>query len=166
MRIIFTVCNDTNSSFCNLASLPHSNPQHVIPNWIWDKINESYMIFNADNSKYRFKQFITTRVWQILLAIFTECDPQFMNSFIVIPRKLNSVTLSIGVLLISSCGISLSVMSFCFGSCEKSWISFYLYLKTIYWLKAIQIFLWFLNWLASTRGWYHGNPHKWRNITD
>ena len=25
--------------FRNLASLPHSNPQHVIPNWIWDKIN-------------------------------------------------------------------------------------------------------------------------------
>ena len=33
------------------------------------------MIFNADNGKYRFKQFITPRVRQILLAIFTECDP-------------------------------------------------------------------------------------------
>ena len=56
------------------------------------------MIFNADNGKYRFKQFITPRVRQNLLAIFTECDPQFMNSFIVIPRKLNYVTLSIGLL--------------------------------------------------------------------
>ena len=45
------------------------------------------MISNADNGKYRFKQFITPRGRQILLAIFTECDPQFMNSFIVIPRK-------------------------------------------------------------------------------
>ena len=86
--------------FGNLASLPHSNPQHVIPNWIWDKINEFYMIFNAGDGKYRFKQFITHRVWQILAAIFTECDPQSINSFIVIPRKLNSVTLSIVMLLI------------------------------------------------------------------
>ena len=70
------------------------------------------MIFNADNGKYRFKQFITPRVRQILFAIFTECDSQFMNSFIVISRKMNSVTLSIGVLLISSCGISVSVMTF------------------------------------------------------
>ena len=67
------------------------------------------MIFNADNSKYHFKQFITPRVRQILLAIFTECDPQILNSFIVIPRKLISVTLSIAVLLISSCGISLTI---------------------------------------------------------
>ena len=52
------------------------------------------MIFNADSGKYRFKQFITPRVRQILLAIFMECDPQFMNSFIVIPRKLNFVALS------------------------------------------------------------------------
>ena len=37
------------------------------------------MIFNADNGKYRFKQFITPRVRQILLAIFTECDPQFIH---------------------------------------------------------------------------------------
>ena len=64
------------------------------------KIKESYMIFNADNGKYRFKQFITPKVQQILYAIFTECDPQIMNSFIAIPRKLNSLTLSIGVLLI------------------------------------------------------------------
>ena len=144
VRIIFTVCNDTNSYFCSLARLPHSNPQHVIPNWIWDQINQSYMSFNAYNGKYRFKQFITPRVWQILLVIFTECDPKFINSLIVIPRKLNSVTSSIGVLSISSCGISLShdflaVM-------KKSRISgVFLHLKTIYWLKAIQIFLWFLN---------------------
>ena len=81
--------------FRNLASLPHSNPQHVIPYWVWDKINESYMIFNADNGKYRFKQFITPWVRQILLAIFTECDPQFIDLVIVIPRKWNSVTLSL-----------------------------------------------------------------------
>ena len=149
--------------FCNLASLPHSNPQHVISNWIWDKINESYMIFNTANGKYRFIQFITPRVRQILLAIFTECDSQFINSFVFIPRKLNSVTLSITVLLILSCGISLSVKT---GSCEKSWISFYLPLKTSYWLKAIQIFLWFLNLLVSTRGWYHDNLHMWRSIAD
>ena len=41
------------------------------------------MIFNTDNGKHRFKQFITPRVLQILEAIFTECDPQFINSFIV-----------------------------------------------------------------------------------
>ena len=70
------------------------------------------MILNADNGKYHFKQFIIPRVWQILLDIFTEYDPQFIYSFIDIPKKLNSVTLSIGVLLISSCGISLSVMTF------------------------------------------------------
>ena len=42
------------------------------------------MIFNADHSKYRFKQFITPRVRQISLAIFTLCDLQFTNSFIVL----------------------------------------------------------------------------------
>ena len=45
--------------FCNLASLPHSNPQYVIPNWIWYKIKESYMIFNADDGKYRFYRYIS-----------------------------------------------------------------------------------------------------------
>ena len=33
------------------------------------------MIFNAYNGKYRFKQFITSGVRKILLAIFMECDP-------------------------------------------------------------------------------------------
>ena len=37
------------------------------------------MIFNADNGKYRFKQFITPRVRQILLAIFKSVIP---NSWI------------------------------------------------------------------------------------
>ena len=50
------------------------------------KINESYMISNADTGEYRFKQFITPMVRAILLAIFTVCDPQFKNSNIVIPR--------------------------------------------------------------------------------
>ena len=28
-----------------------------------------------------------------------------------------------------------------------------------------DIFLWFPNWLASTRGWYLGNPQKWESYS-
>ena len=70
------------------------------------------MIFNADNGKYRCKQFITPMVRKFLLPISKGVIPDFTNSFIAILRKLNYVTLSIGVLFIWSRGIALSVMIF------------------------------------------------------
>ena len=67
------------------------------------------MIFSAENGKYSFKQLITPRVLEISLAIFKQRDPQFMNSFNADPRNLKK-NLSIRVLLISSSGISRSVI--------------------------------------------------------
>ena len=56
----------------------HSNPQNVIPNCRWDKIKESYMSFKAENGRYLFSLFIIPNVREILLAIFAECELQFM----------------------------------------------------------------------------------------
>ena len=92
--------------FCSLNILFHSKPQHVIPNCRWDKIKESYMSFKAENGRYLFSLFIIPNVREILLAIFAECELQFMNSFIVKPRKLKHETRSIFLSLIIKSGIS------------------------------------------------------------
>ena len=58
--------------------------------------------------RYLLSLFITPSVRDILLAIFEVCVLQLMNSYIVIPRKLNVVTLSILVSQIIKSGISLA----------------------------------------------------------
>ena len=70
------------SRFCSLNILFHSNPQHVIPHCRLDKIKESYMSFMAENGRYFFSLFIIPSVREILLAIFAQCELQFINSFI------------------------------------------------------------------------------------
>ena len=92
--------------FCSLNILFHSKPQHVIPNCRWDKIKESYMSFKAENGRYLCNRFIIPNVREILVAIFAECELQFMNSFIVKPRKLKHETRSIFLSLIIKSGIS------------------------------------------------------------
>ena len=108
----------TNSSFLLFGNSTHSNPEHVVPNWIWDKINESYLIFIAENSKYRL---IQQCVWGIiLLAIFTsEYDPTSWIQLSLIQRNLilspfqlgfvNFATFHIQKLLWGSYGVSLYV---------------------------------------------------------
>ena len=58
--------------------------------------------------KYLLSLFITPSVRYIVLAIFEVCALQFINSYIVSPRKLNVVTLSILVSQIIKTGISLA----------------------------------------------------------
>ena len=65
----------------------------VPQNRCWTK--ESYISFMTEIGRYLLSLFITSRVRYILLAIFEECALQLINSFIVSPRKLNVVTLSI-----------------------------------------------------------------------
>ena len=62
--------------------------------------------------RYLLSLFITPRVRDILLAIFDECALQLINSFIVSPRKLNVVTLSIFVSQIIKSGISFAEITF------------------------------------------------------
>ena len=81
--------------FCSLNIVFHSKPQHVIPNYRWDKIKKSYMSFMAENGRYFFSTFIIPNVREILLAIFAEWELQFINLFIVKPRKLKHGTCSI-----------------------------------------------------------------------
>ena len=76
--------------FCSFDMRSHSKPQFVIPNWRCERINESYINFIAERGKYRLSLFITPSVRDILLAIFCVCEFQFMYSFTVNPRKLNS----------------------------------------------------------------------------
>ena len=72
----------------------HSNSTNLLPQlrteYILLTTNSQRIIhdFNADNFKYRFKQCITPRVREVLIAIFMECDPQFTNSFIAIQKKI------------------------------------------------------------------------------
>ena len=80
--------------FWSSNTIFHSKPQHVIPNFRWDKIKESYMSFLAENGRYLFSLFINPNVREILLAIFAECEVQFVNSFIVKTRKLKHETRS------------------------------------------------------------------------
>ena len=61
----------------------------------WDKIQESYMRSKAENGRYLFSLFIIPRVGEIPLAIFAECELQFINLFMVKPRKLKHETRSI-----------------------------------------------------------------------
>ena len=91
--------------FCSLNILCHSKPQHVIPSCRWDKIKESYMSFKAENGRYIF-------ILTFFLTIFAECELQFMNSFIVKPRKLKHETRSIFLSLIIKSGISSFVITF------------------------------------------------------
>ena len=95
--------------FCSFDMRCHSKPQFVIPNCRCERMNETYINFMAEMGKYRFSLFITPNVRDILLAIFCVCEFQFINSFTVNPRKLNSVTCSIRVLFIMRRGISFSV---------------------------------------------------------
>ena len=90
--------------FCSFYMRSHSNPQFVIPNWRC-MINESYINFMAEKGKYRFSLFITPKVCDFVFV----CEFQFIYSFTVNPRKLNSVTHSIMVLFIIRRGISFSV---------------------------------------------------------
>ena len=76
------------------------------PNCKWESTSESYINFKADVGRYLLSRFIMPNVRQILFTIFDEWELQFMNSFIVSPTKLNSVTLSTTVLLITKQGIS------------------------------------------------------------
>ena len=62
--------------------------------------------------RYLLSLFITPRVRYILLAIFEVCALQLTNSFIVSPRKLNVVTLSIFVSQIIKSGISFAEITF------------------------------------------------------
>ena len=66
----------------------------------------------AEIGRYLLSLFITPRVRDILLAIFEVCALQLTNSFIVSPRKLNVVTLSIFVSQIIKSGISFAEMTF------------------------------------------------------
>ena len=61
--------------------------------------------------RYLLSLFITPRVRDILFAIFDVRAFQLMYSFIVIPQKLNVVTLSIFVSQIIKYGISFAVRS-------------------------------------------------------
>ena len=62
MRIICSLQWYERILFVILTTLPHWNPQHLFfLNWMWEKINESYMDFNAENVWCRSGQFITTR---------------------------------------------------------------------------------------------------------
>ena len=70
------------------------------------------MILNADNGKYRFKHFMTPRVRQVSLAIFSGVESpvhEFLHRY---PEKTEFCYPFKWVLLISSCRISLSVMNF------------------------------------------------------
>ena len=55
--------------FCNLDNISHSNPQDIIANCKWDRIEEEYISLHAEKGKKRFRLFITTRVRYILLNI-------------------------------------------------------------------------------------------------
>ena len=77
LYLLFVIMRRTR--FCSLNILFHSKPQHVIPNCRWDKIKESYMSFMAENGRYLFSLFIIPSVREILLAIFAECELQFIN---------------------------------------------------------------------------------------
>ena len=83
--------------FCNLNDLLHSKPQHVIPNGKCERMRKSYINFMTEIGRYLLSLFITPRVRDILFAIFDVCAFQLTYLFIVIPRKLNIVTLSIFV---------------------------------------------------------------------
>ena len=98
--------------FWILKILFQSNPQQVIPNCRWESIKESYISFIAAIGRYLFSLFITPRVRDILFAIFEEWDFQFMFSFIVSPRKLNWVTLSMTEPFSVRWGISFSAITF------------------------------------------------------
>ena len=105
--------------FCSFDMRSHSKPQFVIPNWRCERINESYINFIAERGKYRLSLFITPSVRDILLVILYVCEFQFMYSFTVNSRKLNSVTCSIKVLFIIRRGISFPVFK-SFGGNEIS----------------------------------------------
>ena len=98
--------------FCNLNNLLHSKPQHVIPNCNCERMRDSYINFMAEIGRYLLSPFITPRVRDILFAIFDVCALQLMYSFIVIPIKLNVVTLSIFVSQIINFGISFAEITF------------------------------------------------------
>ena len=63
----------------------------------------------AEKCKYRFSLFIKPDVRDIVSEILCVCEFQFIYSFTVNPRKLNSVTRSIMELFIIRRGISFSV---------------------------------------------------------
>ena len=69
-------------------------------------IKESFMSFKADNGRYLFSLLVIPNVREILLAIVAECEIQFMNSFMVKPRKLKHDARSIFLLLIIKSGMS------------------------------------------------------------
>ena len=102
--------------FCNFDMRSNSKPQFVIPNWRCERINESYINLFAEKGNYRFSLFITPSLREILLAIFWTCEFQFIYSFTVRPRKLNSVTRSNKVLFITKHGISFSVTTHLSGN--------------------------------------------------
>ena len=62
--------------------------------------------------RYLLILFITPKVRDILLAIFEVCALQFINSFIVSPRKLKVVTLFILDSQIIKSGISFAEITF------------------------------------------------------
>ena len=64
------------------------------------------MSLMAENGRYLFSLLSIPNVRYILLTIFAECELQFMNSFIVKPRKLKHETRSIFLSLIIKSGIS------------------------------------------------------------
>ena len=84
----------------------------MIPNCKCETIKESYINFMAEKSEYCFSLYITPNVGDILLVIVWVYQFQSMYSFIVNPKKLNSVTRSIWILFFIRHRIKFYVMTF------------------------------------------------------
>ena len=132
--------------FCSFDMSSHSNPQFVIPNWRSERINESYINFMAEKGKYCFSLFITPKVRDILLAIFCVWEFQFIYSFTVNHRKLNSVTRSIMALFIIRRGYHFPLKSF--GGNEISWVCFFAHWVIACSRQANRQFCSIPNWLG------------------
>ena len=110
--------------FCNLINLDNLNPQLKIPYWRCGSINELYKTRRILVDKYRLRRFMTPRVREILLELFCICAFQFKCWSIWRPKKLKSVTLSIGESFILMSGINSSILRW------RWWKIIYLVLNT------------------------------------
>ena len=93
--------------FCSLSRRPGLKPQDNIEYCKWGIIIKLYSIRRKCVGKKFFKRHMIPNVLAILFEIFWMWGFQLRCSSIVSPRKLNSMTLSIGSKFIFSVGIIL-----------------------------------------------------------
>ena len=90
--------------FCSLSSRPILKPQDSTEYCKCGKINELYNMRRMLVGRKFFRRHIIPSVVAILFHIICMCGLQLRCSSIVSPRKLNSVTLSIGSQFIFNIG--------------------------------------------------------------